>query len=69
VTAGAWLQRLNLTYDEALSNFAFNFNLRRYTMRIVAAITAAAAAEAGRRRLNRCIPCESAWIYTLETKI
>jgi len=22
---------LNLTYDEALSNFAFNFNFRRYT--------------------------------------
>ena len=26
----AWFQRLKLTYDEALSNFAFNFNLRRY---------------------------------------
>jgi hypothetical protein len=23
---------LKLKYDEALSNFAFNFNLRRYTM-------------------------------------
>jgi len=26
----AWLQRLKLKYDELLSNFAFNFNLRRY---------------------------------------
>jgi len=24
------MQRLNLTYDETLSNFAFKFNLRRY---------------------------------------
>ena len=27
----ASFQRLNLTYDEALSNVALNFNLRRYT--------------------------------------
>jgi len=26
----AWFQRLKLDYDEPLSNFAFNFNLRRY---------------------------------------
>jgi len=25
-----WFQRLKLQYDEPLSNFAFNFNLRRY---------------------------------------
>jgi len=27
----AWFQRLKLEYDEALSNFVFKFNLRRYT--------------------------------------
>jgi len=27
----AWFQRLALKCDESLSNFAFNFNLRRYT--------------------------------------
>ena len=27
----AWFQRLKLKYDEPLSNFAFNFNLRLYT--------------------------------------
>ena len=27
----SWSQRLKLKYDELLSNFAFNFNLRRYT--------------------------------------
>jgi len=26
-----WFQRLKLQYDEPLSNFAFNFNLRRYS--------------------------------------
>jgi len=26
----AWFQRLKLKCDEALTNFAFNFNLRRY---------------------------------------
>ena len=26
----AWFDRLNLSYCEALSNFAFNFNMRRY---------------------------------------
>jgi len=25
-----WFQRLKLQYDETLSNFAFNFNSRRY---------------------------------------
>jgi len=25
----AWIQRLKLTYDEALANFAINFNLRQ----------------------------------------
>ena len=28
----AWFQRLKLIYGKPLSNFAFNFNLRRYTM-------------------------------------
>ena len=28
----AWFQRLKLNCDEALSNFAFNFNLRRYNL-------------------------------------
>jgi hypothetical protein len=28
----AWVQRLKLRYDELVSNFAFNFNLRRYSM-------------------------------------
>jgi len=27
----AWFQSLKLKYGEALSKFAFNFNLRRYT--------------------------------------
>jgi hypothetical protein len=27
----AWFQRLKLEYDQLLSNFAFNVNLRRYT--------------------------------------
>jgi len=27
---GAWLQRLQLKYEEALTNFAFKFNLRHY---------------------------------------
>jgi hypothetical protein len=26
----AWFQRLNPEYDDPLSNFAFNFNMRRY---------------------------------------
>jgi len=28
----AWFQRLKLICDEPLSNFAFNFNLRRYSV-------------------------------------
>jgi hypothetical protein len=28
----AWFQRLKVKCDEPLSNFAFNFNLRRYTL-------------------------------------
>jgi hypothetical protein len=28
---GPWFQRLKLDYDETLTNFAFNFNLRRCT--------------------------------------
>ena len=31
-------KRLKLTYDELLSSFAFNFNLRRYTMRLYPAV-------------------------------
>ena len=34
----AWFRRLTLKYDEPLSNFAFNFNLRRYKTVIVAAL-------------------------------
>ena len=30
----AWFQRLKLKCDEPLSNFAFNFNLRRYNLDI-----------------------------------
>ena len=30
--ASAWFQRLELKYDKPVSNFAFNFNLRRYTV-------------------------------------
>jgi len=26
-----WFQRLNVKYDEPVSNFAFNFNLRHYS--------------------------------------
>ena len=32
--ARAWFQRLKLKYDEQLSNFAFKFNLRRYSLEI-----------------------------------
>jgi len=62
-----------LEYDEPLSDFAFDFNLRRYTMAMGG--TAGAAAAAGRRRLlvdptavGRCnlipiqIRVESAWL-------
>ena len=28
----AWCQRLKLKYDEPLSSFAFNFNLRHYVV-------------------------------------
>jgi len=28
----AWIQRLQLEYDEVLSSFAFNLNLRRYAV-------------------------------------
>ena len=31
---GACFQRLNLKYDNLLSSFAFNFNLRRYTVEL-----------------------------------
>jgi hypothetical protein len=31
------LQRLNLKYDELLSNFAFNFYLRRYSKVVLSA--------------------------------
>jgi len=34
-------ERLKLKYDELISNFAFRFNLRRYTVAPVAAATAA----------------------------
>jgi len=30
VLTALWFQRLKLKYDEALSNFAFKLNLRRY---------------------------------------
>ena len=33
-----WFQRLKLYYDETLSNFAFNFNLGRYTTGTNAAV-------------------------------
>jgi len=45
----AWLQRSKLKYHEALSNYNFNFNLRRHmTARSLITATAARAA-AGRR--------------------
>ena len=31
----AWFQRLKLTYNEPLSKFAFNLNLRPYNMMVV----------------------------------
>jgi len=34
-TYGVCNQRLKLQYDEMLSNFAFNFNLRRYTQEVL----------------------------------
>ena len=38
-------KRLKLQYDELLSNFAFKFNLRRYTAAAAADMTAAVAAK------------------------
>ena len=38
-----WFQRLKLQYDEPLSNFAFNFNLRRFSAGGVASELMAAA--------------------------
>jgi hypothetical protein len=37
-------QRLKLKYDETLSNFGFNFNLRRYITAAATEINAAASA-------------------------
>jgi hypothetical protein len=43
----AWFKRLRLTYEEPLSNFAFNFNLRRYNKErgVMEAAAAAVAPE------------------------
>jgi hypothetical protein len=38
---------LKLIYDGPLSNFAFNFNLRRYTKELVLFLEAPVASEAG----------------------
>jgi len=52
-----WLQRLTLQYDEPLSNFAFNFNLSRYTA-AVQALPVIARLLAVPRMATRC---EAAW--------
>jgi hypothetical protein len=39
----AWIQRVKLKYDESLSSFAYNFNMRRYTKAAADAAAAAAA--------------------------
>jgi hypothetical protein len=39
----AWFQRLNVTYDEALSDFVFNCNLRRYTVEAIRLVIRAGA--------------------------
>ena len=45
----AWFQHLKLIYDDPLSNFAFKFNLRRYTVvEFVATPAVAAELLAGR---------------------
>ena len=33
-----WFQRLKLRYDKTFSNFAFNFNLRRYIELVAAPV-------------------------------
>jgi len=43
LTDRAWFERLNLNYDEPLSNFAFNHNLRRYNLVMLALFRAHAA--------------------------
>ena len=42
-----WLQRLKLEYDEPLSNFAFNFKLRRSTARAHNAVVCESTARYG----------------------
>jgi predicted membrane chloride channel (bestrophin family) len=44
---GAWFQRMMLQYFELLSNLAFNFNFRRYTMAVPCAVSSVAHALSG----------------------
>jgi len=44
---------LKVKYDESLSDFAFKFNLHRYTTNLDAAADALFVAEVGRRRVSR----------------
>jgi len=46
------VKRLKLKYDELLSNFAFNSNLRRYSKGIPITMTIMYAAVVGRCRLT-----------------
>ena len=49
---GVCNQRLKLLYDELLSNLAFRFNLRRYTMDPAAAAAAGRGLHSSTSRLN-----------------
>jgi len=49
------IKRLKLKCDEQLSNFAFNFNLRRYNLHAAADAAADAAAAAGLGTQGRAV--------------
>jgi len=73
----AWWQHLNLTCDKLLSNFAFDFNLRPYTL--AAGVFGSDAVRPGRyschiiqrtlnpRRLSQVAPYDRAWRISLAT--
>jgi len=59
----AWCQHLKLKCDELLSSFAFNCNLRRYTLlpyfatKCVKKVLVSAPVKVGRCRLTLSNPC------------
>jgi hypothetical protein len=47
----AWFQRLKLRYETPLSNFAFEFTVRRYNL-VIAEAVSVSATKVGRCRLT-----------------